>query len=189
MDEVDVAAELLGRADGQVERRDLVAERRAQGVQRGRRVGVLAIALVDEEARRAAARPAERDRGLQPGVDAAAGVHDEDHPVDRGDALDDLGDEVGIAGRVDQGDARAVVVEGGDREAQRLVPLLLLGLVVERARAVIDPAEAGGGARSGRGAASASVVLPTAGVAGQDDAPKVGQVNALRRHRLIGPLW
>ena len=32
--EIDVALERLGLADGEVERRDLVAERRAQGVQR-----------------------------------------------------------------------------------------------------------------------------------------------------------
>ena len=38
MDEVDVAAERLGRADGQLERRDLVAERGAQGVEGGGRV-------------------------------------------------------------------------------------------------------------------------------------------------------
>ena len=45
----------------------------AQGVQRGRRVGVLAVALVDEEARGACrvARPSETAVS-RPGLDAAA---------------------------------------------------------------------------------------------------------------------
>ena len=188
VDEVDVARELLGRADREVERRDLVAERRAQGVQGGRGVGVLAIALVDEEARRAAVGAAHPDGGLQPGIHPAAGIHHEDHPVDRGDALDDLGDEVRVAGRVDEGHPRAIVVERGDREAQGLVALLLLGLEVERARAVVDAAEARG--RAGPEKESfGERRLAAAGVPGQDDAPKVREVNALRRHRLIGPLW
>ena len=49
MDEVDVAAEGVGLADGELERRDLVAEGVAEGVEDGRRVGVLAVALVDDE--------------------------------------------------------------------------------------------------------------------------------------------
>ena len=186
VDEVDVAAELLGRPDRQVERGDLVAEGPAEGIEGGGRVGVLAVALVDEEAGGPTARPTQRDRHLEAGFDAAAGVHDEDDPVDRGDALDDLGHEVRVAGRIDERHQRAVVVEGGDRQAQRLVALLLLGLVVERARAVIHLAQA----RRGAGPEEESLGerrLAAAGMPGEDDAPKVGEVGALRRHRLMRP--
>ena len=63
--------ERLGRADRELERRDLVPERRAQRVERGRRVGVLAVALVDEEAGRRArsrgrARPPARGPASTP---------------------------------------------------------------------------------------------------------------------------
>ena len=71
VDEVDVALERLGGADRQLERRDLVAEGRPERVEGRRRVAVLALALVDEEAgggvrlaarsrRRARARPRRR---------------------------------------------------------------------------------------------------------------------------------
>ena len=50
MDEVDVAAEGVGGADREVERGDLVAEGRAERVEGGARVRVLAVALVEHEA-------------------------------------------------------------------------------------------------------------------------------------------
>ena len=111
MDEVDVALERLGRADRELERRDLVAEGRAQGVERGGRVGVLAVALVDEEARRGPGRAAQRDRLLEARLDAGRGVHHEDRAVGRGEALDDVRDEVRVAGRVDERDPRPVALE------------------------------------------------------------------------------
>ena len=142
VDEVDVAAERLGRADRHLERGDLVAERGPQRVEGGRRVGVLAVALVDEEAGRGVRRSAQGDGLLQAGLDPARGVDRDDRAVGRVEALDDLADEVRVAGGVDEGDPRAVVLEGGDRQAERLVPLLLLGLVVEVGRPVVDPAKA-----------------------------------------------
>ena len=58
VDEVDVAAEGLRGADREVERRDLVAERLAQRIERRARIRVLAVALVEHEAGgRAVARP------------------------------------------------------------------------------------------------------------------------------------
>ena len=66
------------------------------------------------------------------------------------------------------------------------LPLLLLGLEVEVGRAVVDLAEPLDGAGleqellGERG-------LAGAGVAGQDDASKVGGVDALHRHRRLRP--
>ena len=45
---------------------------------------------------------------LEAGLDAARGVHHEERAVGRGEALDDVGDEVRVAGRVDQRDPRPV---------------------------------------------------------------------------------
>ena len=173
----------VGRADRDLERRDLVAERRAQRVERGGRVGVLAVGLVDEEARRPSRRPPERDGLLEPGLDAGRRVHDEQRAVDRGEALDDVGHEVGIAGRVDERDPRPVVLERPDREAQRLAPLLLLGLEIEVRGPVVDapePRDRAGPEQQLLGERR----LAGAGVAGQDDASEVREVDALHRHRL-----
>ena len=102
MDEVDVAAERLGGTDGQLERRDLGAERRTQRVEGGQRIGVLAVALVDEEARRPVGRPTQGHRLFEAGLDTARCVDHEQRPVGGGEALHDLGHEIGIAGRVDE---------------------------------------------------------------------------------------
>ncbi len=131
MDEVDIAVERVGGPDRDLERRDLVAERRAQRVERRRRVGVLTVALVDEETGRRPGLAAQGDGLLEAGLDAGRCIHHEERPVGGGEPLDDLGDEIRVAGHVDQRDPRPVVLEGADREAQRLAPLLLLGLEVE----------------------------------------------------------
>ena len=111
MDQVDEAAERFARTDRQVEGRGLGAERGAQRVQCVGRLGVLAVALVDEEAGRPTAGPPQRHGALQPRFDTRRGVHHEERPVGSGEALDHFRDEVGIAGRVEQGDARVLVVE------------------------------------------------------------------------------
>jgi hypothetical protein len=79
-----------------------------------------------------------------------------------------------------------VRLEGRDRQAQRLAALLLLGLEVEVGAAVIDLAESWDGA----GAMEelfAERRLAGTGVPGQDDAPKVGQVDTLHRHGAFDP--
>ena len=81
------------------------------------------------------------DRGLEAGLDAARRVHDEQGGIGRVEALDHLGDEVRVAGRVDDRDLVLAVLERADGEAQRAVLLLLLGLVVEVRGAVVDPAQ------------------------------------------------
>ena len=183
VDEVDVALEGVGGPDRQLERGDLLAEARSQRVECGRRVGVLAVALVDEEAGRGAGPPSDRDRLLEPGLDPGRGVHHEDRAVRRGEALDHVGDEVRVAGRVEQRDPRPVRLERADREAERLAPLLLLGLEIEVGRPVVDPTQP-----RDRPALEQQLLaerrLAGSRVAGQDDAPKVGEVDALHRHRL-----
>ena len=96
-------------------------------------------------------------------------------------AGDHLGDEVRVAGRVDQRDVVPSSSNVATASDQRLAPLLLLGLEVERGGPVVDPAQPRDGAGLeqqvlGEGG------LARAGVAGQDDVPELRQVNALRRH-------
>jgi hypothetical protein len=68
-------------------------------------------------------------------------VHQQDGRVRGGETLDDLGREVGVSGGVDELDPRPFVLQAGDGERQRLLALLLLGLVVQAGGAVIDAAE------------------------------------------------
>ena len=77
---------------------------------------------------------------------------------------------------------RGIVLERRDGQAQRLPALLLLGLVVEVGRAVIDPTHARDRAGS-KEELLGERRLPATGVAGEDDAAEVGGVDALHRHR------
>jgi hypothetical protein len=182
VDQVDVAAEGVRGADGDVERGDLVAERRAQRVEGRSRIGVLSVALVEDEAGRGPRGPAELDRRLEARLDAARRVDHEQRRVRGMEPLDHLGHEVRVAGRVDERDLVLAVLERPDREAQRPVLLLLLGLVVQVRRAVVDLAQP----RDRPGAEQDLLReggLAGAGVAGEHDAPDVGEVVALQRHR------
>ena len=177
-----MAVERLGRSDRDLERRDLVAEGRPQGIERSRRVGVLAVGLVDEETGRRPGLAAQGDGLFETGLDAGRGIHDEQRPVRGGESLDHLGDEVRVTGRIDQRDPRPVVLERPDREAQRLAALLLLGLEVEVGAAVVHATEPWDRPRVEQ-QLFRERRLAAAGMADQDDAPKVRQVDALHRHR------
>ena len=185
VDEVDVALERLGRADRELERRDLVAEA-SPAARRARRVGS-AFSRSHLLMKKQAAVPVARPRATacsRPASTPAGGVHDEERAVGRGEALDDLGDEVRVAGRVDQRDPRPVVLE---RRRPR-------GSATRAASA--PRARSRGGPSRRRRVPSRGIApalneellgerrLAGAGVAGQDDAPKVGEVDALHRHRL-----
>jgi hypothetical protein len=184
MDEVDVAAERVRGADRDVQRRDLGPERLAQGVERRARVGVLAVALVEHETRRRVGRAAHADRRLEPGLDAARRVHHEQRRVGRVEALDHLGREVRVARRVDDGDLVLAVLERADREAERLVALLLLGLVVEVGGPVVHPALARDRAGTKEDLFRERRLAAT-GVAREHDGADVGEVVALDRHRAL----
>ena len=91
MDQVHVPGERLAGADGDLERRDLVAEGGPQGVERGAGIGVLAIAHVEEEAGRGVRRPPDRDTLLETRLDAAARIDDIERAVGGVEPRDDLG--------------------------------------------------------------------------------------------------
>ena len=99
-------------------------------------------------------------------------VDDDDRGVHRGQRLDDVRLEVGIAGGVDDGDPHAFVLEGRDGEVDALPALLLLGVVVKGGRSLIHAPQAADGARveeHGLGEAG----LPRAAVPDQGDVADV----------------
>ena len=117
--------------------------------------------LLIRKQRRGVRGPGDGHGLLEAGLDAAGGVHHEDRrrrPL-RSPSID-LGREVEVAGGVDQGDPGAVRLERRDREAQRLAPLLLLGLEVEVDGPVVHLAERGRSAPASKRSCSPSVVLP-----------------------------
>ena len=69
-------------------------------------------------------------------------VDHDNRGVDHAQRGDGVGDEAWIARRVDQVDLAAVVLERGDRGADRHLALLLVGFVVGGGRPVVGPPEA-----------------------------------------------
>ncbi len=114
-------------------------------------------------------------------------VHQQHGRVRGGEALDDLGREICVAGCVDDLDPGPLVLQAGHGEGQRLPALLLFGLVVQACRAVVDAAEP----RDRPGVEKEALGqrrLAGPGVGGQNDAAEVGEVDTLGCHRLIDPL-
>ena len=121
-------------------------------------------------------RAAQRDRSLGARLDAARRVHGEQRGVRRREALDHLAREVGVAGRVDQGDLVAVVLHRRQRERERLLALLLLGLEVEAGGPVVDLAQSGDGA-GGVEQVLGEGGLARVGMAGKDDVAEARHVD------------
>src|SRR4029078_4928297 len=147
---------------------------------------VLLVALVDEEAGRRGGAPTERDGQLEARLDTTRAVGRASGGAGRLEARDDLCDEVEVARRVDDRDPRAVRLERRDGEAQGLAPLLLLGLEVEVGAAVIDLADAPDRAGLEQELLTERRLARTC-VAGEDDAPKVGEIDALGGHGRCDP--
>ena len=94
---MNVSAAPIARCSG----RDLVAELGPQRIERRRRVRVLAVALVEDEAGRGGGRSAGLDRRLEARLDATRRVHHEQRGVGGVEPLEHLRDEVRVARRVD----------------------------------------------------------------------------------------
>ncbi len=182
--QVDVPPERVGRPDGDLQRRDLGAESRSQRIQRRVGVGVLPVAAREHEESRGVRLPAQGDGLLRARLNATRGVHRKQRPVGRREALDHLAHEVGVAGRVDKRDAVPLGLQARDRKGERELALLLLRLVVQAGRPVVDLAQSRYGARLeeqmlGQGR------LAGAGVARQDDVAQVREL--FGRHATRAP--
>ena len=140
--EIDRRFELLVLSDGNMERDDPDAVGLSELLQDPVKVGVLAIEAADYQDPRGSSFFELRPDRLRPDLNAGRGVHKHDRGV--GDAKGSVlvASEVRIARGVDEIDLRALVRERGEGHVDGDVPLLLLGIRVQDAGAVIDLAEA-----------------------------------------------
>ena len=138
LDHVDVAAEPVGGADGQVDRRDLGPEGGLELVEDRVVVGVLAVHLVDEHEARQPSRIRQPPHLVRPHFDPGTGVDHHDRRVHRCQRFDDVGLEVGVARRVDDRDPHLLMLERPDRQVDALLAFLLVRVPVEGRGAGID---------------------------------------------------
>jgi hypothetical protein len=136
-------------------------------------VGAGAVELGDDDGPRHADRRALLPELHRRGVDAVHRRDDEEGRVGRAQAGPQLPDEVRRAGGVEQRDAVAGVLHGGDAEGDRSLLADLHGLGVQGGRAVLDaagPVERAGGDEQCFGKRG----LARAGVADECDVPYLG---------------
>ncbi len=133
MEQVGDPSELVLGADRQLERRDLVAERRDELIERALEVGALAVELVHEDRARQPRLDRELPGDLGLDLDAVDRRHDDDHGVDGPDRRAHVADEVGVAGGVEHVDLHAVPLDRGHRERDGdALPLLVRVVVADR---------------------------------------------------------
>ena len=131
VDEVDVAAESVGRPDRDRDRDRLARERLAQRIDGGLVGGVLLVHAVDDDERGDAGRLDHLPGVLGADRHRSGCRDDEDGRVGDREPLDHLTGEVLEARGVDEVHAVAVPVAVRDREPDAHRVALLLGLVVE----------------------------------------------------------
>ena len=143
VEEVDDAAELGFLADRELERRHARPELLLELVERARERRPFPVELVDEERPREPeiARHPPHDLGLH--LDALDRRHHEDGQVGGAERGGDVGDEVGVARRVEHVDLDALVLEGGDAERRGDPPPGLLGVEIGDGAAVLHASLAG----------------------------------------------
>ena len=161
MDEVDVAARTTRplRSPSGAARS---CRRRSPAARRGPRSGRRSRGR-DLLMKKHAAVPLARPRATacsSPASTPAEASMTNEGAVGRREALDHVGHEVRVAGRVDERDPGPVVLERPDRQAQRLAPLLLLGLEVQVGACRRPRVPSRGIAPALNSSCSASVVLP-----------------------------
>ena len=105
-------------------------------------VGAGAIDLVDEDQRRDAEPPQRAEEQRRLGLDALDRGDDEDRAVEDAEDALDLGDEVGVAGRVDEVDREVAEGERGDGRLDRDAALALELEGVGLGGAGVDAADA-----------------------------------------------
>ena len=102
------------------------------------KVDVVGVHLADDDdpAQAELARLLEHASRIDP--EARVGVDDDGRGVDGVQGADRLADEVGIAGRVDQVEVLAGVIEMNQRRFDRVVVVLFFFVEIADARAVVD---------------------------------------------------
>ena len=120
---------------------DMRAERRLQRIQRAKEVGALAVEHVDEDQPRDVQLLGAPPEALRRNLHPHHRIDDEDRRLAYAQGTERIGDERGIAGRVEEVDAAFVPLEGVQGDADRHPPRLLVRIVVRDRRAVGDRAQ------------------------------------------------
>ena len=130
-------------ADRQLERGDAGAETIAQLVERALEAGPFTVELVDEDHAGKVQLGGELPGGVRLDLDALDGADHENRQVSHSECGVHVADEVRVARAVDEVDLVVLPFEGRQRQRQRKVALLFLGIEVAHGRAVFDTSHAG----------------------------------------------
>ena len=141
VDQVDDPADLVLRADRDLGRDHVLAERRLQALQAAEEVGALAVEHVHEHEPSEALLVGTAPEAIGLHLDPHHRVDDEHRRVDDPQRGERVGDEARLAGRVDHVHLAPVVLERGHRGPDRHPAGLLVGLEVADGRAVGHRAE------------------------------------------------
>ena len=142
VDEVDQAAHLVLGADRDLGRHDVGAEGGLERVERAEEVGPLAVEHVHVDQPRHAELGGARPQALRGDLDAHHGVDHEHGRLAHAQRAERVGDERGLAGRVDEVDLDVPPVERGERGGDRHPAGLLVLLGVRHRRPVSHRAQA-----------------------------------------------
>ncbi len=142
MQQIDRRREVLVLPDRHMQRHHADAVRLAELAKDLVEVGVLPVETRDDDDPRRVRLFELRPHRLRADLDAGGRVHQDDRGVRDAERGVLVAGEVREPGRVEQVDLDAVGGEGREGHVDRDVPLLLFGIGVEDARAVVDLAEA-----------------------------------------------
>src|SRR5690606_24220256 len=119
-------------ARGQVQRQAARPEHAPDRFERGFRIGVDGVDLVDDDEAADAALLGRRERALRDRLQALLGVDDDGARLDGRQHGGRAAEELGISRRVEQVDVRAAMLEMTDRDVERVAePPLLLGEIAD----------------------------------------------------------
>ncbi len=141
LDDVDDTLKCVSVADGKQQRHDLVRQALAHLADDAVEVGVLLVHLVDDDETRLVLLVQGAPDVLRPGLELGVRLDENQGGLDRGDAPQTLGDEVVVAGRIDEVEAVAVPFAGGELGLHRDAAFCLFGGEVEVRVPLVDAAE------------------------------------------------
>ena len=127
-------------AGGQIQRQALGPERFAQLLQHVGAVRIAAVDLVDDDQAAQFALARKLHQPLRERIDAAHRAHHDGHRLDRLEHRQRLAEEVRVAGRVDDVDVHALVVEAADGGVERVLQALLLRIEIRHRGAALQAA-------------------------------------------------
>ena len=136
VDEIDDAGDVVLGADRDLRGDDVRAEGVLAGLQRAEEVGALAVEHVHEDHPREVELLGARPQPPRAHLDAHDAVDDEDRRLGDAHRAQRVGDEARLAGRVEEVDLAPLPLERAQRQRDRHLARLLVGLGVRHGRAV-----------------------------------------------------